>query len=260
MNRVVFINGCNTTRNKNNVGDNFCSPYLYFKSFYPNSIHVDLDDYSCNNNDVCIIGGGGLFSNWHGRGLSKQVNANKILIWGAGFNIHSDEPIHHGINYEEFLKKCKLVGLRDNPNGTYEFVPCVSCMHPYFSNVYKYVEEDIVIYEHYDKPINLDKKFKKMNNAGNDIESKLDFLSKANKIVTNTYHGLYWSVLLKKKVAIINPFSSRFKNLPFELPIVNENNYNEKLELCMTYDVLSLYREINTNFNDRIVKLIDQKL
>jgi len=67
---------------------------------------------------------------------------------------------------------------------------------------------------------------------------------------------LYWSVLLKKKVTIINPFSSRFRNLPFELPISNEKNYSEKLESCKIYDVVTLYRQINNNFNDKVLNLI----
>ena len=87
------------------------------------------------------------------------------------------------------------------------------------------------------------------DNSGNNFEEKLDFLSSCEYIVTNTYHGAYWSTLLQKKVIVI-PYKSglmSLKHKPFycwDKNISDEVLHSAKAHL----GVLEEDRKINLEF------------
>lgn len=250
MNKISFVNFNNPKTNNNNTGDLFCSPSLYF-NFSDHKIE-DLCQYFPSSSDICIIGGGGIFllESIRENSYAKYLICQKKIIWGAGNNVHDTDLYVNDKN----LKSFDLVGLRDNKNyHDYEFVPCVSCMHKAFDETYK-TEEDIVIYNHYDYDIPLN--FKKMNNQGNDIYEKINFLASSNCIITNTYHGMYWGILLGKKVVIYKPFSNRFLYTPFKLEYCNSDNYIEKLNISSQYNLIEEYRKINISFYNKVINIL----
>ena len=250
MYKLKFINFNNQKTNYKNTGDLYCSPSIYFNF----NVEFTLEDYNTyipKKNDMCILGGGGLFSTWHLNHLQNYINCHKKIVWGAGINHHDSVEY----NLDKNLSLFNLVGLRDNPiKHNYKFVPCVSCMHSSLDNLYN-INNDIVIYEHYDMNINLN--FPKMNNRGEDIEEKINFIGSANKIITNTYHGLYWASLLKKKVVVYKPFSNRFLNTEFKINICDETNYLIQLnESSIHSDLLNRYRKINIDYYNTVIGLL----
>ena len=237
---ITMVNLNNDVTNQCNIGDKMCSPSLYFDFG-----DFKLEDYSTyipSKDDVCIIGGGGLFSTWHQGLIDRYLVCKKKIVWGVGVNTHGETEYI----LDDILYKFDLVGLRDDVEfHDFNFVPCVSCMHPAFDREYK-IQNDVVVYEHLNHkiPINLHKR----NNSGDDIEEKLEFLGSSNCIVTNTYHGMYWGILLKKLVVVYKPFSNRFLYTPFEVRICDEFNYMYKLKTANTYDLLQTYRRLNEEF------------
>ena len=45
--------------------------------------------------------------------------------------------------------------------------------------------------------------YPKMDNSGVNIEEKLKFISNFDYIITNNYHGVYWTTLLERKVMMV---------------------------------------------------------
>ena len=95
-----------------------------------------------------------------------------------------------------------------------------------------------------------------MDNSGNDINIKLKFLSNYEYIITNTYHGVYWSQLLNKKNICV-PFKSsvlNFKHKPhFALQNISDKdfeetkNYPNYLEECRNINK-KFYQDVLNNF------------
>lgn len=250
MYKLKFINFNNKKTNYSNIGDLYCSPSLYF-DFKTEFTLEDFNTYVPNHNDICILGGGGMFSTWHLNHLERYLHCHKKIVWGAGINHHNTTEY----NLDKNLLLFDIVGLRDDTKlHPYKFIPCVSCMNPLLSNTYE-IYNDTVIYEHYDVPINL--KYPKMNNQGEDIEEKIRFLGSSNNVITNTYHGLYWATLLKKKVVVYKPFSNRFLNTPFKINICDEQNYLLQLNTAPIHEnLLEQYKKLNVDYYNFILNYI----
>lgn len=252
MSFINFVGFNNANTNKMNTGDLYCIPSLYFKfeDYGHNDYHY-YENHPDEHHNICILGGGGILVEWAYDYLLKLSNYKRKIVWGAGINDHDTN------NYKvyEELKKFDLVGIRDNPKfHPYSFVPCVSCMHHLFDKHYT-IQEEIVVYEHMDFEIPLN--FKKLNNRGLDIENKIEHLASANCIVTNTYHGMYWGILLGKKVVVYKPFSNRLLYTPFSVEYCDESNYREKLEISSTYPhLLDQYRKINVEFYNKVSTIV----
>ena len=73
-----------------------------------------------------------------------------------------------------------------------------------------------------------------MSNYGTNLEEKLNFLSQYEFIITNSYHGVYWSQLLNKKV-LCYPVKSSLLNFLYEPSFIFKNITNDILESCKNY-------------------------
>ncbi len=194
-------------------GNYWSSPKIYFNDF-KNTPTVDLSDLESNKDSNFII--------FNGSGVTKkeiekinlfhenQPNI-KMISWGLGFNFfdHSEEKTIIG-DFKKlmglknnFFKDFNLLGLRDfGMKFDYDWVPCASCLHPYFQK-YKKIPSKKKIGVFYDKNI-----FKirgvdfddYMSNEGYDIESKLSFIANFEYILTNSHYGVFWAQLLNRKV------------------------------------------------------------
>lgn len=224
MNLNIFRN------DKDNVGDANCSPTFYFD--IPNTKIIDIYDKNIfdmvNKSNNIIFGGGGLLAFEEKIKQILKIRNKKFITWGLGHNKHDINKIKKSKIFEIF----KLNGIRDFGLDI-DYVPCPSCMHNSF-NVKREIKYPIVVYEHKHVKIDINK-FPKRNNSGNDIESVLDFLGSAETIITNSYHGAYWSILLKRKVLMI-PFSSKFYGFKYKIPIVNVINWKESINKTQIYN------------------------
>jgi hypothetical protein len=135
------------------------------------------------------------------------------FIWGAGHNGEGDVDFRK-IRWPKAFASYKLIGIRDyHEQLRFPWVPCASCMHPAFDKTYT-IKNDVIWFEHKKQMI---KDFgqdpiPRFVNSGSNIEQTIELLGSANTILTNSYHGAYWGILLKKKVIVVGgAWSSKFK-------------------------------------------------
>jgi hypothetical protein len=181
----------------------------------------------------------------------KPVDKSRF-IWGAGHN-GSGETVFEKIKWPKALSKYKLVGLRDYHNSSrFQWVPCASCMHPAFDRKYT-VKNDVIWFEHKKQMI---KDFgqdpiPRFVNTGNNIDQTIELLGSANIILTNSYHGAYWGVLLGKKVIIVGgAWSSKFKFMK-HAPIIldKREDWKDFRETAPVWEnSLEECREANKNY------------
>ncbi|MEK6952276.1 MAG: hypothetical protein AABX29_04630 [Nanoarchaeota archaeon] len=244
--------------NVDNAGDIYSCPVDYFGKQFENYSKINFVDLKLNNkdNNNLIIGGGGMLHEGFINILEKLINKQyKVILWGIGINEHN----LHSQFFPSFINKFDLVGLRDWKNP-WEYVPCASCMHEVFNNTTYTSKHKCVIYEHYDNiiPIN---NFPKRSNRLNKNETIVDiihFLSKSEIIITNSYHGAYWGLLLKRKVLIFEPFSNRFFGFKSEIIYCDRNNWKEKLNtnIDINSDYLNECRKLNLDFFKKTINTL----
>ena len=243
-------------KNTSNTGDKFSTPTKYF-DFLKNVRTLDitelpLDQFSKEIEDkIIIFGGGGFLEQDYFKDYMKVLleAKTKLLIgWGIGHNVHGAcDMLYDSHKYSE---KFDLLGVRDSTSH-FKWVPCVSCMHPIFDKTFE-IENKIVIYEHKNFPLkNLELDFPKMKN-GDSFEDIINFLGSAELVITNSYHGAYWSTLLQRRVIVMQPFSSKF--FGFRHPLIVANNFDIKdVDNIPIYpNALKEAREANLKFSKKV--------
>lgn len=204
-----------------------------------------------NPSDVVIVGGGGLlhFTDEIER-LAKLPC--KRVAWGIGTNTHEATQAH----YPESLKEFDLVGVRDYGQD-FNWVPCVSAMHSYFDQKVE-IEHETVIYEHKDWPMLPNHTWPRRQNNAKSLEEIVAFLGSAETVITNTYHGVYWTLLLGRKAVIYQPFSNRFLFFKWPVPIAYlPEDLPQAIKRAKSYsEALLESRKANRQFAAQVRNLI----
>jgi len=224
--------------------------------FYGISDREGFQDFKFKDR-VIVIGGGGLITtknNFLQNTLEYLVENNKVILWGIGSNTF--EPIAWDIlNHHNIV----LAGIRDislDIPGV-EYLPCVSCKHNLFD--YSVVDSsEIGIIEHIKIPVVIND-IPRITN-GLDITQIVDFISSKESIISTTFHGVYWSQLLNKKVAIFSDtgkINSKLINIKHRVSICNSNNYLEVLKYSSRcIGLLEESRYLNDRFYEKFKSII----
>lgn len=244
-----------------NIGDSVCCPADYFPEFRDMTrvnLWDDLEPYAFRD---MIVGGGGVI---HGDIETKLAsfpdNGRKLIAWGIGHNQHFENK--RGLVSDDYysLKKFTLVGCRDWGVGFENYVPCVSCLHSEFNTPRPEPQFDYVVYEHHEHPIGINSPMKLNNNAGKGTFGIiLDFLAMGRTVITNTYHGAYWAMLLDRPVLIWKPFSTRFHAFKYQPEFVDETNWAEKVAIKrdgLPINYLEECREYNLRFYEKVKEIL----
>ncbi|MBT8271408.1 MAG: polysaccharide pyruvyl transferase family protein [Bacteroidia bacterium] len=252
-----------------NVGDFYCAPYLYFKELQGRYLDIygirvknrkirsQWIDAVSNNN--LIVGGGGLFNLKHFEiqmqlfeSLAEQ--GKKIVIWGAGHNAINYSSFNANRQYNVDINAFGMAGTRDFSMNN-EWVPCVSCMHEIFDRSYDSEHEvGIVFHKNTLRNKSLLKQletYPSLSNRSN-LQDMIDFIGRSEIVVTDSYHALYWSMLMGKK-AIGIPTTSKFFDFKHQPLISSYNTFETDLSKAFSFDgLLEEYREKNRNFASRV--------
>lgn len=274
----------NIHRIDNNVGDIMSSPLKYFQ-FPQNSKVIDIlniKETEVLKNDI-IIGGGGLVAREFFAEKMNYIAENtkgKLISWGIGHN--SYENLGNNLNYPKYMDQFDLHGIRDYNQG-FNYIPCVSCMSELFDKKYD-VKHEFVVYQHGNSqwkmpkdisnfPLMVNHKYsqktlkslflKKIIFWSQQDEFQLEFskiikfLGQAETILTNTYHGMYWGILLNKKVLAF-PFSTKFYTLKYKIPFGDLHNWRDKLQHTPTYpEALEECRDANKQFYQQVLAILN---
>lgn len=259
---------------KGNVGDYYCAPHLYFDELKGKKL--DIFDFKSTNeqiaknwinkvsNNALIIGGGGLLN----RGsFEKQMKlfqqlstkGKKTVLWGVGHNSKNKHEFGDISSYNIDATKFGLVGVRDFSMKE-NWVPCVSCMHSIFDRTFEETQETGIIY--HKKTVKNKQLLKKLQNYSStsnttNLEDMISFIGKSNTIVTDSYHAMYWSILLGKKVVAI-PNSSKFFDFKYQPIISSFKEFEKDLHKAKSYSgVLEECREVNIKFADKVFNYLN---
>ncbi|RBA28048.1 polysaccharide pyruvyl transferase family protein [Flavobacterium tibetense] len=257
-----------------NIGDYYCAPHHYFERL--RGKYLDIFDYKNENEkirsnyieDVCnksiIVGGGGLLNRG---GFEMQMKlfekisekGKKIVLWGVGHNEKSKENYGKVSKYNIDINKFGLVGTRDYSMPG-EFVPCVSCLHPIFDQKFDTKKEvGIVFHKDTLKKENITKKYQNFATSSNtsNLEDLIEFIGESENIITDSYHTMYWAMLMEKKVITI-PNSSKFFDFKYQPIISNFDDALNHLNKGETFSgLLEECREINMNFSEKVFNYLN---
>ena len=240
-----------------NRGDIYCGYYKYFKYLYNYDIHIhDIENPNIElikENDIVIIGGGGLINAWNKWNNFINIISSKsknVILWSVGYNnIYDIEDITVDIDFN----KIKMISIRDyNHPSNFRYVPCATCMLPYL-NIKSSIKRDIGIISHNYYKFDYNN-YDIIYNSDN-IYNIMQFIASSNIIISNSYHAIYWATLMRKKVILMYETSTRFHHFKYP-PIKYSGDIFNDINLAKIYynaldESISLTKEY---FND--IKLI----
>lgn len=204
--KITFLH----LRNTRNIGDRWCSPYDWFD--WPESVEVRDIRTAGAPYDVGIYGGGRIFGGLSKFSGVKDITNSLHIAWGVG----TLQAFPLSWKYYRARRLCDLVGSRDYSDHRYTWSPCVSCLAPQFDLPPNPVH-DAVFYYHAGKTskqeIIIPNEMPKLSNNCDTLEEALDFISSGKTVISNSYHGVYWALLMGRKVICI-PFSKKFSAYP----------------------------------------------
>jgi len=297
MNRL-FISRKDTS----NAGDLSSCPIHYFPNF-AGSDWIDilyLETVDLSKYDQIIVGGGGLLGNDNFIKSIKLLEpyAEKTFFWGTGINSKIDNPkkltkkdihilkLNSCLDYKLDMFKKENIGIRDSSkNHKIDFfhVPCSSCLHKIFDKDYE-IEREFLLISHpkISSILNPEKKGgkfyadkKRIFTTAMDIEETVTEIKKSKYIISQSYHGIYWSMLSNRQVICINPWTNKFlffgQPVEYTTKYLIEHHYNFLTGLStntfrntvpIRFDLLPLYpnwleycRKQNLIFyNNRVMK------
>lgn len=212
-----------------NIGDNSCSPFSYFDLGKPIEVDIQACTTQFTKEDVVIIGGGGLLNyddNWN-KTINRVIRtAGKAIIWGAGQNTHYGKVIHEALDVANALAGIRMYGAGNR------YLPCPSCMHRLFESVQTSNKNAPLLIKHLWTDIDE----AHVNIVSNDcgFNTVITKIANASGVISQSFHGIYWSLLLGKKVVAYRPFSNRFHDFRVEVPIASTleeaNDILDKME------------------------------
>jgi hypothetical protein len=152
-----------------------------------------------------------------------------------------------------------IVGTRDYNDKRYEYAPCVSCLSPLFDIQYP-IERDVVFYMHHDKTYDHNRHIPeivpRIDNHCTSMADAIAFLGSGQTVVSNSYHGVYWALLLGRRVLCL-PFSNKFLGYRFTPGYSELKSWQKDINKARSHpEMLELSRSATINFERRVRELV----
>lgn len=279
-----------------NAGDWYSCPAHYFEFDAPitcTDITALPEDFDLSGFSAIVVGGGGLLANATFERSIRQVaalSATQRILWGVGLNTHYlakqilfNTPFRERVQYRFYellkmrsifkapsiikpsteshdlsiLREFNLAGIRDWLPEC-RWVPCASCLHPIFdeyrSTRPKY---DVVVFENREFCRVAWNGSPRYANFGASLREVIRFLSSGETILTSSYHGAYWGILLGRKVVTV-PWSSKFRYFKHPLTLCESpRQIGDCLRRARAYpNALEECRRANYEFAAEVSKLL----
>ena len=207
---------------KDNPGDWWSSPRHYFADWRNASVSHVKDTQRENVADVLIYGGGDLLSSApkHSTWMKKNLKNYKPKIkiaWGLGVDPKCRD--------QDLLQAFDLFGVRNHQRNknykNYNHVPCASCLHDEFKNISLHPTRDVGIIHHkkamipmqgfLDQFITNDQTYDSIVQSPTTIQKTVAFIKTSKTIISNSFHGCYWSLLCGVPVIAVDIHRHREK-------------------------------------------------
>ena len=240
---------------KNNIGDHYCNPSRYFDLPIEKTIDI-YSSWTPKSTDTVIIGGGGLIRRTFQKRIElyKRTGA-KLIFWGIGHNFREKET---HMWWPDWVTSSKLWSVRDYVKMQY-YVPCVTCMHPAFDQSYDVKQKEVYfIHAHRNRNESYRELYGKkiITNDQQDFNKVIKFLGSAETIITDSYHGAYWGLLLGRNVKVVN-WTTKFLNFKHQ-PAFIDNIKSCNVIKSQSYkndfkDYLNECRDLNNKFYKKVI-------
>lgn len=244
-------------RNTDNLGDRWCSPYDHVPSIREcwDAVALDLADPTptCD----AVIYGGGKITGGLARSFGREdLAAQSRIAWGVG----TLQKCRISLKYWRAYRRLSLVGSRDWGDDRFEFAPCVTCMSPFF-DVSGHPEHDVVVYLHHWRTADMGLKVPEgvpvMDNRHGSFEEVIRFIASGATVVSNSYHGTYWGLLLGRKVLCV-PFSNKFSAYRVQPGYSTPRDWLSDLAKAQASDeMIGLCREATARFAIKVTDRIE---
>jgi len=254
---------------RNNVGDFYCAPHLYFKELEGKVLDINGirkvaskergEWANCVSKHSLIIGGGGLLNLPHFEVQMKLFEVlaqkgKKTVLWGPGHNDTDRSKFGKKVNYNVDINNFGLAGVRDYSRKE-QWVPCVSCLHPIFDRKFDEMHEVGILFgKKSSKNEALQKKLQQYPTTSNttNLEEMVTFIGKSGTLVTDSYHAMYWGILMGKKTLVV-PITTKFFDFKYPSQITSYDDFIKDLKKAHSYSgVLEECREINRTFAGKV--------
>ncbi len=242
-------------RDTKNIGDRWCSPYDYFD--WPKAKARDIREKS-DAFDFGIYGGGKIFGGFPKYAGVQKDSAAFQVAWG----VSTVQKFPISLRYARARRMMDVVGSRDYGDTRFPWVPCASCMASGFDAPAEPIH-DVVFYFHGGKTqkqgIEIPNTIPSLSNNVGSLKEALAFIASGRTVVSNSYHGVYWGLLMKRRVLCI-PFSNKFNAYRQAPAYATPKNWLNKLESAVARpEMLELCRARTLEFKAEVDQYIDQR-
>ncbi|MDR1377906.1 MAG: polysaccharide pyruvyl transferase family protein [Synergistaceae bacterium] len=256
MNKIHFVSAFD----RRNTGDWVTSPLNYYYGFFKQYSVIAHDILTVHwaeiyKDDIVIIGGGGMLDlcdEWN-MAINKLTEVcENVVVWSAGFNRHYNEKLSISLKTERF----KLCGVRDFNLPGFEWLPCVTCKLPELDKKLA-TKRYIGVISHHGNLLPGFTQYERITN-GQNIYAIIDFISSSDIIVSNSYHALYFTMLMQKKAVCSNKFSTKFENFKYK-PAYYSGDIEADAEKAQVYDREEA-RKLNDKFFESVKAFVEAKI
>lgn len=262
-NTLHFINRID----ESNCGDRIVSPinfyWDFFKKYNLKRHDIRFIDYaSIAPTDVVILGGGGLlnYSECLNRAINRLLDTKSTVIaWAPGFNTHSeyDGTFSTEIDFKRFC----MVAVRDFSNSYgLEYLPDVTCKLPTLKEKYA-LRRKYGVVSHKDYPLNSVNMFSTITNSS-PVEDIIRFIGESEIVLSNSFHVIYWALLMGKKTVCVDPMSSRLFSYKYKPAYYYSDggNLSESVADAQQYNIIDECIKANDSFFESVKEIIEKRL
>lgn len=245
-------------RDANNPGDYWSSPGVWLNAQLPGELfdYKKLADITGQTVDNLIIGGGGL-----GEKFLKCCNifltnntVRHTVIWGTAWEQNRSD-------LQNFANRCSLIGVREwytDTQNQQQWVPCASVLHSRLPILTKHQPtQDWLIVDHWKrKTIKFKLPHTRMTNYKSSINQIVTAIADHNIVLTSSYHVVYWSILLKRRVVFVsNPWVPKVDHMRWPIPCADTFSWQLIDHAHIYPDAYKQARQANLDFLSQIQSL-----
>ena len=232
-------------RDTDNIGDRSCSPFSYFD--WRDATVSDIRKTNTPDHTVGIYGGGKIFGGLSNYPGIRRDNKTLNIAWGVG----TVQSFPISWRYMKSRRLMDLIGSRDFGDTRYTYAPCPSCMAPAFDAPTDPVH-DVVFYAHGGKTnkmgIKIPDHIPVLTNNCNDLDTALNFISSGATVISNSYHGVYWGLLMGRKTLCV-PFSNKFGKYRLSPHYATATNWQDEISNAIAQpDMRDIVRAATMDF------------
>ena len=255
MIRVSFLH----LRDTWNVGDRWCSPFDYFDWRDAASIRAQVSDLRLDGGDydVGVFGGGKIMRNIASSPAYRQGEGRLNIGWGL--STVQRNPFSPA--YRRARLRLDLIGSRDwEHDGKVHWVPCPSSQDPFF-DAPPSPDHEVVVYAHFQKSRRMMEELPGSipwrYNHGGDLDDALRFIASGGTVVSNSYHGVFWALLMGRRVLCL-PFSNKFTKFRLPPGFSSDRGWMRDLSKAKAQpDLLDLCRQATARFRPNVDSCIE---